>query len=135
MSCLCAVAVWWSMKCEYLPTNYGLLLIIPTIFFTIYVLILQYLLKKGKGLSFHKASYNETVNEMAEQGMTFDYFNCNPIFCLRKKWLGINEPSGRQRIVPYVTGKYYLQHLPHTGKSKNEETSEEKKDQHGPESK
>jgi hypothetical protein len=115
MTALCTVAVWWGMKCNYLPHNYGILLLIPTIFLATYIMILVYLLKKGKDLHISKASYHETVLEMAEHGKTFDYFNCNPIFCLRKKWLGVDEACGRQRIVPYVSGKYYLQHdFPHS---------------------
>merc|ERR1719213_320538 len=82
---------------------------IPAMFLAAYLMILSYLLKKGKALHIAKASYHETQLEMAEAGKTFDYFNCNPIFCLRKKWLGDDAPCGRQRVVPYVSVKYYLQ--------------------------
>jgi hypothetical protein len=110
MAALCAVATWWAMKCNYLPHMYALMMLIPTIFLAVYLMILAFLLKSGKALHIAKAKYHETQVEMAEVGKTFDYFNCNPIFCLRKKYLGVDEPCGRERIVPYVSGKYYLQH-------------------------
>jgi len=110
LAALTAVATWWAMKCDYLPHMHALMMFIPAMFLAAYLMILSYLLKKGKALHIAKASYHETQLEMAEAGKTFDYFNCNPIFCLRKKWLGVDEPCGRDRIVPYVSGKYYLQH-------------------------
>lgn len=126
MTALCAVAVWWAVKCELLPKNYGILLLIPTIFCAVYCLILFFLLKKTHQFgNLDKTTYHETQKEMADQGKTFDYFNCNPVFCLRKKWLGVEEPCGRQRIVPYVNGKYYLQTMD-TPRTPREEVPKDK---------
>jgi len=111
MTALSAVATWWAMKCGYLPHGIGMIALIPSIFLVVYIMILNYLLTKQKSFDLTDATYHETVEEMAQQGKTFDYFNCNPIFCLRNKWLNVGDTKvvGRSRVVPYVPGKYYLQ--------------------------
>jgi hypothetical protein len=54
--------------------------------------------------------YTEMCNNLFAEGKTWSYFNTNPVFCLRSKYLGVMEPGARNYpSIPYVPGKQWLQ--------------------------
>merc|ERR1719162_1076224 len=50
------------------------------------------------------------MEQLWSQGKVWSYFNTNPIFCLRSKYLGVKEPgTACYPCIPYAPGKQFLQ--------------------------
>merc|ERR1719473_1987102 len=57
-----------------------------------------------------KTSYENMCDHLWSEGKVWSYFNTNPIFCLRSKYLDVHEPGARTYpCIPYVPGKQWLQ--------------------------
>lgn len=110
MTCLCAVATWWGMKSGHVPEGLHLIPLIPAVYLVLYLFLLHLLMKRAKIVQGEADySYQDLLKGMEEEGRYGDYFNCNPVFCLRQRWLGVKEPYGEGALVPFVPGKRYLQ--------------------------
>lgn len=54
--------------------------------------------------------YSEMCNKLRAEGKTWSYFNTNPVFCLRSKYLGVKDLGSRHHPeIPYIPGKQWLQ--------------------------
>jgi hypothetical protein len=110
MTCLCAVATWWGMKSGHVPEGQHWVPLISGVYLVIYLGILHLLLRRAKIIKgLEDYTYREAVISMENEGRYADYFNCNPVFCLRQRWLGVKEPCGTDMLVPFAPGKQYLQ--------------------------
>lgn len=110
MTCLCAVATWWGMKSGNVPEGAHWAALIAGTYLVFYLGLLHFLLERAKIVKgIDDWNYHKAVKSMEEEGRFHDYFNCNPVFCLRRRWLGVEEPCGTDTLVPFLPGKRYLQ--------------------------
>jgi len=125
LTCLCAVATWWGMKAGHLPEGLHLIPMIPAVYLVSYLGLLYLLNERARHVKGEADfTYTEACRAMEEEGRYGDYFNCNPIFCLRQRWLAVKEPCGTDVLVPFVPGKRYLQSVAkETSRSKQSASS------------
>eukprot|EP00928_Gymnodinium_smaydae_P018356 TRINITY_DN16991_c0_g1_i4.p1 TRINITY_DN16991_c0_g1~~TRINITY_DN16991_c0_g1_i4.p1 ORF type:complete len:485 (-),score=44.26 TRINITY_DN16991_c0_g1_i4:74-1528(-) len=114
---------WWAFKAGYVAWWSGCAALIMHV--TIYLCVIFTMKHRSKyrrkSAVIKECSYSEMEEKLRSQGHVSNYFNTNPIFCLRS-WLLPSSESGWDRIggshekrrdiigcVPYFPGKFYLQ--------------------------
>jgi hypothetical protein len=110
---LASITVWWGCKAELLPWMKDHHTILCSVGFAIHVVIyLSLWTVTGRSVPPAKTettSYEDMCTKLWEEGKVWSYFNTNPVFCLRSKYLDKQASFGGSPCVPYVPGKVFLQ--------------------------
>jgi hypothetical protein len=103
--CLGAVAIWWAAKAGHLqlehvgfPKEMICAAWIP-LHVSLYIMLLLLVRRCCKGPDLSKWKYEDAAATWSKRGIGWDYFNTNPIFCLRSRFLHA------QPCIPYVRAK------------------------------
>jgi len=114
LMCLLGVSLWWLHQIWPLPIYVPIIAAI--LHFTLYWTLLHFIQYRGEseklGVS-EEIPYKATLENLKAHGIFYDYFNTNPIFCLRHRYFPeVREPTGRnEKVFPFHPGKLYLQQI------------------------
>lgn len=108
-----AVTASWACRAGVLPAKSSRWACLLAFFVNCAVWI--YLYRKAHRMAcsseiLDTTAYHKMCDKLQHEGMMWSYFNTNPIYCLRSKYLGLKElGSSTFPCVPYVPGKQHLQ--------------------------
>lgn len=113
LSALFGVVLWWAFQIFQYPSFLAFILLGGH--FALYLSVLQYIHRREqrewKPPVDIEQTYEDTVKHLKNsEGIYYDYFNTNPVFCLRYRLL--DELQGDKMhgsVVPFHAGKIYLQ--------------------------
>lgn len=111
---LAGIVVHWACKSELYPWMKGPHIAICALGFAIHVVLYVILWKITVSLvppaKTEITDYEKMCDKLWGEGKVWSYFNTNPIFCLRSRYLDAKDPGARSfPCVPYVPGKVFLQ--------------------------
>jgi hypothetical protein len=111
---LATITVWWACKAELLPWMKGQHKFLCALGFCVHVALYLVLWTIARGLvpeaKTETMQYKTMCEKLWEEGKVWSYFNTNPVFCLRSKYLDVKEPGAIiYPCIPYVPGKVFLQ--------------------------
>jgi len=125
---LAGITVWWacSIHVKILPQEKaGLLSVLGfaahVVFYTLFCKLVRSFVRPPES---ETMTYYDMCEQLKSEGKVWSYFNTNPIFCLRSKYLEVVEPGvDVYPCVPFVPGKQFLQPgVPKRIKSHNHQT-------------
>jgi len=113
LSALFGVVLWWAFQIFRYPFYLAIILLGGN--FALYLSVLLYIHRREhrewKPPVDMEQTYEDTVKHLKNsEGIYYDYFNTNPVFCLRYRLL--DELQGDKmhgNVVPFHAGKIYLQ--------------------------
>lgn len=107
---LASVATWWACSAGIFPEQnrqkycylaFGLHIIVC-------LTLLGFAAKFVRPCAPETKRYSEMCEALAAKGKMWSWFNTNPVFCLRSKFLGLKEYPGCYPCIPYAPGKQHI---------------------------
>jgi hypothetical protein len=111
---LASITVGWacSVHVQVLPHDNEMFLSILAfvVHVVMYTLLCKLVRSCVKPPETETTTYEDMCDYLKAEGKVWSYFNTNPIFCLRSKYLDVVEPGvGTYPCVPFIPGKQFLQ--------------------------
>jgi len=117
-----AFAFWWCLPTTMLAglisywgyrsraiTDFGLCVAIPILHVVVYLTamsIMEGVLRDRRDAAKQPVHYPEMMRKLVQQGKPWDYFNTNPVFCLRTRYLGADETGWKEVVRFQQTGRW-----------------------------
>jgi hypothetical protein len=109
---LAAVATWWACRAGLLTQKANTMCITA---FLVHCAVWMWVYRFAhwcaqSGDIVETTKYQKMCQTLRDSGMMWSYFNTNPVYCLRSRYLNVKEPgSSTFPCIPYAVGKQHLQ--------------------------
>lgn len=109
------ITTWWGCKCGLIAANFTYALVGFSFFVhaALYFACWTFTVSLVPEAKQEETTFNKMHEDLYKEGKVWSYFNTNPVFCLRSKYLKKQEPAGSltprgTTCIPYMPGKQFL---------------------------